>query len=216
MNFDRAWPFLRDAFILGYVIGAVPFGLLLARAFGVGDIRRKGSGNIGAMNMTRIGGWPLGLATLLLDMAKGAAPMLIVLHVWEYGPTTAAPAGFGAFVGHCFSVFLLFSGGKGVATAFGVFLVWSWEIALMCAGVWLIVALVTRISSVASLSAAAAAALLFPLSDDWTSAWFVFAMGLITLFRHAGNIRRLLNGAEPRIALGRRRAAAHAADDHGR
>lgn len=215
-NFERAWPFLRDAFLLGYVVGALPFGLLLGRLFGVGDVRKKGSGNIGAINLLRLGGWRLGVLTLLLDALKGAGPTLFVAYVWGYGPLTATAAGFGAFVGHCFSVFLLFSGGKGVATGFGFILAYTiafsdathpiWIIGPIAAGVWLTTALSLRIASVASLAAAAAAAALFPAFEEWTMAWAMFAMGLITLYRHRGNIRRLISGEEPRIALGRRRA----------
>ncbi len=218
INFERAWPFLRDAFVLGYFIGAVPFGLLLGRLFGIGDVRRRGSGNIGAINMMRLGGLPLGVVTLLLDAAKGAAPVLWVVYGWQYGPLTATVAGFAAFVGHCFSVFLLFSGGKGVATGFGFILAYSvafssdalplWPIGPICAGVWLAAALTVRIASVASLCAALAAAILFPLYELWDAAWAVFAMGLITLYRHAGNIRRLVAGTEPRISLGRGRSGA--------
>lgn len=191
-----ATPYFLGAFFGGYLFGAPPFGLWLARLFGLRDPRAGGSGNIGAVNMLRLGGWRLGAATLILDAAKGALPVLLA---WQYGPNTAVLAGFGAFLGHCYSPFLGFSGGKGVATAFGAFLAWNWWIALICAGVWLLVAILSRIASVASLSAAAAAAILFPYFEEWTAAWAVFGMGLITIWRHRENIVRLISGEEPRI-----------------
>ncbi|MEL6316646.1 MAG: glycerol-3-phosphate 1-O-acyltransferase PlsY [Pseudomonadota bacterium] len=200
MGFDRAAPYLFGAFLVGYLIGALPVGLAVAKLFGLGDVRAAGSGNIGANNLLRLGGARAGAVTLLLDAAKGAAPAMIAFLY--FGPVASACAGFGAFLGHCFSVYLRFWGGKGVATGFGVLLVWRWEVALICAAAWAATALLGRRASLASLAAALAAAALFPRYEEWTYAWPVFAMTAIIFLRHAGNIRRLATGAEPRIRIG--------------
>ncbi|MCI4665674.1 MAG: glycerol-3-phosphate 1-O-acyltransferase PlsY [Neomegalonema sp.] len=196
LNWGGAFPYFVAAFVGGYLIGGLPFGLWLGRAFGLGDVRAQGSGNIGAANLLRSGGWRVGLLTLLLDACKGAAPALIAS---EWGLNTMVLAGFGAFLGHCFSPYLGFWGGKGIATAFGVFVVWSAPIALMCVAVWIVAAALSRRASVASLATAAAGAALFPYFELWDAAWAVFAMGLITLWRHRGNVERLLRGDEPKI-----------------
>ena len=159
LGFERALPYLAGAFLASYLIGSAPFGLLVARAFGLGDVRKSGSGNIGATNLLRTGGVWAGLATLSLDAAKGFLPAYLIYL--EYGPMASAFAGFGAFLGHCFSIYLGFWGGKGVATGFGVLLAWRWEIALICALIWVGAAAASRIVSVASLAAALGAVLLF-------------------------------------------------------
>ena len=150
LGFDRALPYLLGALLSGYVVGGLPFGLIVTRAFGLGDIRNIGSGNIGATNVLRSGNKLAALATLILDVAKGAAPALIAWHY--FGPLAAAAAGFGAFLGHCFSPYLGFTGGKGVATGFGVLLAWRWEVGVICAVVWLAAALLSRRSSAGALA----------------------------------------------------------------
>ena len=139
------------AFAIGYLLGAIPFGLLLTRAAGLGDIRRVGSGNIGATNVLRTGHRGLAAATLVLDAVKGAGAVLI--GAWLLGETAGIAAGFGAFLGHTFPVWLAFKGGKGVATYVGVLLGLSWPTALAFCAIWLAVAFVTRYSSLSALIA---------------------------------------------------------------
>lgn len=201
---DRATPYLLGALLIGYLIGATPVGLLIARWVGIGDIRRIGSGNIGATNVLRSGNRGAALATLLLDAAKGFIPTALAF-LW-YGPLVASFAGLGAFVGHCFSVYLGFWGGKGVATGLGVLLALRWEIGLLCAAAWLIVVLITRRASAGSLTAAALAVVLFPLYEAWDMFPVVVLMAFVVVYRHRGNIGRLLRGAEPAISLGGRRS----------
>lgn len=205
MGFDRAAPYLAAALIAGYFIGSTPFGILIARALRLGDLRRMGSGNIGANNVLRTGHRGAALLTLLLDTLKGAAPTLIAGSFM--GPLAAACAGFGAFFGHCSSVFLRFWGGKGVATGFGVFLAWRWEVGLFCAAVWILAALATRIASAASLITAAAGVALFAYYEEWEFAPVALLMALISFWRHRANIGRLWRGQEPKISLRRRTRA---------
>lgn len=188
---------------VGYVLGAIPFGLLLTRAFGAGDLRKVGSGNIGATNVLRTGRRGLAAATLLLDGGKGAAAVLLARH-FTGSEHVAAIAGFAAFGGHLFPVWLGFKGGKGVATMLGVSLAGWWPAGVAALAVWLTGALVTRYSSVGGMLAAVAAAVLFtvarttvPLDATWTfAAW---AMTALLILKHADNIRRLRAGTESRI-----------------
>ncbi|MBV9782931.1 MAG: glycerol-3-phosphate 1-O-acyltransferase PlsY [Acidisphaera sp.] len=188
------------ACFIGYALGSVPFGLLLTRAAGLGDIRRVGSGNIGATNVLRTGRGGLAAATLLLDAAKGIAAVLLLRPV--LGPDWAALAGLAAVLGHCFPIWLKGRGGKGVATGLGVILAMDWRIGLAALAVWLVVAKIARISSLAALSALLAATVLGPLlRPGWIEAVLV-AIALLVFVRHAGNIGRLLAGTEPRIGAG--------------
>lgn len=192
-----AWPVL--AAISGYLLGSIPFGLLLTRMAGAGDLRAIGSGNIGATNVLRTGNRKLAALTLLLDAAKGA---LAVLLVGLVRPDLMEVAAAGAFVGHLYPVWLRFHGGKGVATFLGLALALQWQVGLCFAIVWLSVLVVTRFSSVSGMSAAivapvAAAALYnFPLS----LLFLVFC--LMVLWKHRANIERLLDGTEPRVGGG--------------
>ena len=189
----------------GYLLGSIPFGLVLARLGGYGDIRKIGSGNIGATNVLRTGNKPLALLTLLLDSGKGAAAVLIA---YRFGPEAAVAAGAGAMLGHTFPVWLRFKGGKGVATALGTYLALSWPLGLAACATWLVVAIVGRISSLSALTALALAPL---------AAWFVQKSPLLTLFgvfvavlvyiRHWQNIRRLMAGTEPRMSFGKKKKA---------
>jgi len=196
ISWEFAWPYLLAAVAGGYVLGSVPFGLLLTRLAGLGDVRRIGSGNIGATNVLRTGNKGLAALTLLLDTAKGTAAVLLGAL---YGPDTAIVAGFGALIGHLFPVWLRFRGGKGVATALGIMLGLSWPTALICLAVWIAAAAATRYSSLAALIAT----LLVPAVAGWFATPQIMEFGAVVAavvwLRHMGNIRRLLNGTETRI-----------------
>ncbi|MDA8248497.1 MAG: glycerol-3-phosphate 1-O-acyltransferase PlsY [Rhodospirillales bacterium] len=192
---------LAAAAVLGYVLGAIPFGLLLTRAAGLGDIRAIGSGNIGATNVLRTGRRGLAAATLLLDGVKGAVAVLLGAAL--AGPAGGAVAGLTAALGHMFPVWLGFRGGKGVATGFGVLLAAAPLAGLAAALVWLAVAAATRISSAGALAAAAAAPLLAWGFSGRLPALLALAVAALIWFRHAANIARLLAGTEPRIGARR-------------
>ena len=188
------------ALALGYALGSVPFGLLLTRAFGAGDLRTIGSGNIGATNVLRTGRKGLAVATLLLDALKGLAAVLLA---YRYFPDAVGLAALGAILGHCFPVWLGFKGGKGVATLLGVALGLAWPIGLAYAAIWLAVLGLTRISSLAGMSAAIAAPI---------AAWATGLAGLVpiltviavlVLWLHRSNIARLQAGTEARLGDGK-------------
>ena len=185
------------AALLGYALGSVPFGLLLTRGAGLGDIRAIGSGNIGATNVLRTGRKGLAAATLVLDGAKGA--VAVVLGAAFAGPVGGALGGFAAALGHMFPLWLGFRGGKGVATGFGILLAASPLAALAAALVWLAVAAVTRISSAGALAASAAAPVLAWAITGRLAAVLALAVGALIWLRHRTNIARLLDGTEPRI-----------------
>ena len=210
----RILPFLAAAFAFGYLLGSIPFGVLLTRLAGLGDIRKVGSGNIGATNVLRTGHKGLALATLLLDGAKGAVALLLVVRF--YTEDMALAAGLGALVGHVFPIWLGFKGGKGVATALGLLLAAAWPIGALACLTWLAVAAIFRFSSLAALVALALAPVYAFAADrllwpEWGSA-IVYAqvaklalvVAILVWIRHAGNIRRLLSGTEPKI--GRKKA----------
>ncbi|WP_409020933.1 glycerol-3-phosphate 1-O-acyltransferase PlsY [Brevundimonas vesicularis] len=189
----------------GYLLGSIPFGVVLTRATGVGDVRQIGSGNIGATNVLRTGRKDLAIATLVLDAAKGAVALLLARHL--IGTELAgAIAGGAAFLGHLFPVWLGFKGGKGVATFFGLILAACWPLGLLAAATWLLLAFALRYSSLAALVAAAATPLyaLLPLpalglpAEPAILILTVFTAVLIYV-RHHENIGRLLKGVEPRI-----------------
>lgn len=184
------------AAVLGYVLGSIPFGLLLARMAGLGDVRNIGSGNIGATNVLRTGNKGVAAATLLMDLAKGLAPVLIAKAMWPGSEGVAAVA---AVLGHCFPVWLGFRGGKGVATNAGVSFGLGWPIGLAYALVWLGVLGVLRISSVAGMSAVVAAVIAAALLGY---PQYVVPLGLIAvlvLWLHRANIGRLMRGEEPKV-----------------
>ncbi|MFI0846224.1 glycerol-3-phosphate 1-O-acyltransferase PlsY [Mesorhizobium sp. IMUNJ 23232] len=184
------------AVVFGYLLGSIPFGLLVTRAAGLGDVRKIGSGNIGATNVLRTGNKRLAALTLLLDMLKGTAAALVAGH---FAPELGLVAGFAAFIGHIFPVWLGFKGGKGVATCLGVLLGLSWQAALVFAVVWLALAFLLRYSSVSSLAAAVAAPV-FLYFTGHTDLAIVFAvMSAIIWIKHHANISRLLAGTETRI-----------------
>lgn len=197
ISWEFAWPYLAAALAGGYVLGSLPFGLILTRLAGLGDVRSIGSGNIGATNVLRTGRKGLAAATLLLDGGKGAAAVLIA-QIW--GPDMALTAAFGAVVGHLFPVWLGFKGGKGVATTLGVLLALSLPLGALCCALWLLVAFALRISSAAALVSIAAAPLLsWFLLADLQMVELTAALALLVWWRHHANIRRLLTGQEPRI-----------------
>ena len=194
---------LLVATILGYLLGAIPFGLLLTRMAGMDDIRNIGSGNIGATNVLRTGRKKLAAATLFLDGAKGALAALAALRLG--GTEAGLVAGFAAVIGHNFPVWLRFKGGKGVATSLGVLLAAAWPVGVIGCLVWLATAAAFRFSSLAALVALVTAPLTaFALATP-EHAMLALALAVLGLARHHANIRRLLNGTEPRI--GRKREA---------
>ncbi|MEN0075214.1 MAG: glycerol-3-phosphate 1-O-acyltransferase PlsY [Paracraurococcus sp.] len=193
-------PILVLALAFGYLLGSVPWGLVLTRAAGLGDIRQIGSGNIGATNVLRTGHKGLAAATMLLDLLKGVAALLIAAGLW--GEPAGLAAGFGAMLGHAFPVWLGFKGGKGVATGGGVLLAAAWWLGLAVLLVWLAVVAVTRISSAAAVAACLVAPVVAALAGRWDLALFAAGIAALVLWRHRGNIARLRAGTEPRIGRG--------------
>ena len=183
--------------VLAYLLGAVPFGLVMARLFGLGDIRQIGSGNIGATNVLRTGSKPAAALTLVLDAGKGGIAVLVARAL--VAEDAAQVAGFAAFLGHCFPVYLGFKGGKGVATFLGTLLALFWPAGIAACLTWLLTAAISRISSLSALVAAA-------MAPVWVSVLGMPQAGLVTallaaliFMRHDANIKRLLKGEEPRI-----------------
>lgn len=183
--------------LAGYLLGAVPFGLVIARALGLGDLRKIGSGNIGATNVLRTGNKPAALATLLLDSGKGAIAVLLARHF--AGEEAALLAGAAAFLGHCFPIWLGFKGGKGVATFLGTLIALSWPVGLVACTTWALTAAISRISSLSALMAAVLAPLFaFALGRGDVALAAAF-MAVLIFIRHHANITRLMQGTEPRI-----------------
>ena len=185
------------AALLGYLIGSIPFGLLLTKAAGLGDVRKQGSGNIGATNVLRTGNKKLAAATLLLDLVKGLVPVLLAGALW--GEVAMAFAAGGAVIGHCYPVWLGFKGGKGVATNAGVSFGLAWPIGLVYAAVWLGVLAAFRISSLAGLCAVVAAAAAAPLFGYPQFFPVLAAIAVLVIYLHRANIARLLKGEEPKV-----------------
>ena len=183
--------------LLGYLFGSIPFGLILTRIAGLGDIRRIGSGNIGATNVLRTGNKGLAAATLLLDGGKGAAAVLVA--AWLGGHDAVLWAGSGAVLGHAFPVWLGFKGGKAVATSYGVLIAAAWPVGLCAGAVWLAMAAVGRRSSLAALASFALAPILAAVLADATVVKLALVIAVLVLARHHTNIRRLIAGTEPRI-----------------
>jgi glycerol-3-phosphate acyltransferase PlsY len=183
--------------LFGYLLGSIPFGLLLTKAAGLGDIRGIGSGNIGATNVLRTGRKTLAAATLVLDGLKGAAAVLLARALVEQD--IALFAGLAAVLGHLFPVWLKFHGGKGVATGLGVLIAASWSVGAVACLVWLVVAGTARRSSLASLAAFASAPVFALILEQFDVVKLAFTIAVLVFIRHQANIRRLLAGTEPRI-----------------
>ena len=195
--------------LLAYLAGSIPFGLILTKASGHGDIREIGSGNIGATNVLRTGDKALALATLFCDIAKGFLPVFVAVR---FGTEFADVAALCAVLGHVFPVWLKFRGGKGVATAFGVLIAYAWPVALAALVTWLVVAGVFRYSSVAALAATTLAPLYtWYFASRGRSVLVVLAIVLLIVWRHRANIMRLMRGEETKIVLG---GEPHRARDH--
>ena len=184
------------ALLLGYALGSIPFGLILTRVFGAGDLRTIGSGSIGATNVLRTGRKGLAAGTLLLDASKGALAVWLTAQWW---PLAAPIAAFGAIVGHCFPVWLQFKGGKGVATALGIALALAWPVALVCALVWLVVFAVSRISSLGGITATVAGPLAAWALNYPELILALSGIAAVVVWRHRANIVRLRAGTEPRV-----------------
>jgi glycerol-3-phosphate acyltransferase PlsY len=199
-DWGDAVPFLLGlrllSFAIGYLLGSIPFGLLLAKFAGLGDLRQIGSGNIGATNVLRTGNKKLAALTLLLDLLKGSAAVWVGSY---FGSYAAMAAGLGAFLGHLFPVWLGFRGGKGAATYIGVLLGLYWPAALVFCAVWLLVAAATRYSSLAALAASVASVGTLAVTGEWRLAALFLLLTILLYIRHASNIERLARGEEARI-----------------
>jgi acyl phosphate:glycerol-3-phosphate acyltransferase len=183
--------------IAAYLLGSIPFGVVITRAMGLGNLRDIGSGNIGATNVLRTGNKPAALATLLLDAAKGGVAVLIARYM--VGEDAAQLAALAAFLGHLFPVWLRFKGGKGVATFLGTLLALAWPVGLAACATWAATAALTRISSLSALVAAALAAIWAWALGHADMTLLVIILAALVILRHHANIMRLLAGTEPRI-----------------
>lgn len=183
--------------VAAYLLGSIPFGLVIAKAFGLGDLRKIGSGNIGATNVLRTGNKPAAALTLICDVGKGAFVVFIARSL--FGGNAAEMAGFAAFLGHCYPIYLGFKGGKGVATFLGTILALAWPVGLAVCATWLATAAALRFSSLAALVAAALSPVYALLLGQPGFAAGLAAMALLIFLRHRGNIMRLVRGTEPRI-----------------
>jgi glycerol-3-phosphate acyltransferase PlsY len=187
---------LLIAFLIGYLFGSIAFGLVITQAAGIGDIRKMGSGNIGATNVLRTGNKTLAAATLLLDAAKGAVAVLLCSLM---GPPFAVAAAVGAVLGHMFPVWLKFKGGKGVATTIGVLLGLNWMVGVITCAAWLVLAAAFRYSSVAALVSILVGALAAWFLVAWPAALVISLIVPLVWLRHHENIGRLMRGTEPKI-----------------
>ena len=193
---DQLWFGPLVALLVGYLLGAIPFGLILTRFAGAGDIRNIGSGNIGATNVLRTGRKGLAAATLILDAAKGSAAVLLIGAIW---PDNAALAAVGAFFGHLYPIWLRFRGGKGVATLLGIALALHWPCGLIYAAVWIGALALTRYSSVGGMSAAVMLPVAAAAFGRFDLALIFLAFALMLLWKHRQNIGRLLDGTESKV-----------------
>ena len=200
-----AWPLICFAFAGGYLSGSVPYGLIITKLAGMGDIRQSGSGNIGATNVLRVGGKYLAIATLLLDALKGVVPVLIAKQVhMDYGIVV----GLGAFIGHLFPVWLRFKGGKGVAVALGITLALSWKIGLIVCLLWLATAMMSQYSSFSALAAFALSPLVAAyLTGDYQLIIFMLLLSVTIWIKHHENIKRLIKGTESKISFSKKTPA---------
>jgi glycerol-3-phosphate acyltransferase PlsY len=198
INWSLALPYFAAAFAFGYLLGSIPFGLLLTRLAGTQDIRSIGSGNIGATNVLRTGRKGLAAATLIGDALKGTAAVLLTYHY--FGQDMAVVAALGAFIGHLFPIWLRFKGGKGVATFIGILVAMSWKVALAFGAIWIVVAYFTRYSSLSGLVASAAVpVIIWWLDRDIQLAQLFLLLAALLWFTHRANIMRIVHGTESRI-----------------
>jgi glycerol-3-phosphate acyltransferase PlsY len=200
IDWSLALPYYLAAFTAGYGLGSIPAGLLLTRIAGLGDVRKIGSGNIGATNVLRTGSKWLAALTLLFDVLKGTAAVLIASR---WGPDTAILAGLGAFLGHLFPVWLKFRGGKGVATFIGILAGLFWKAAIVFCAIWLLVAATTRYSSLAALIASLSTVFILAYFGQWQVMELFIAMTILIYIRHSSNIARLIRGEESKIGGGK-------------
>ena len=200
MGWRLAWPWLLSALVGGYLIGSIPGGVLMTRLMGLGDLRKVGSGNIGATNVLRTGNKKAAAGTLLIDMLKGV--IAVVLFGWLWGDLSAQLAGLGAFLGHCFPIWLRFRGGKGVATFLGVILGFGFWAGLLCCAAWLVFAALFRISSLAALLMSLTAPVWLWVAGGKGAIWVALILIVVIWARHHENIRRLLRGEESKIGGG--------------
>ncbi len=194
---ETALPLLMLWAVIGYLLGSIPFGMVLSKFMGLGNLREIGSGNIGATNVLRTGSKKAAAATLLLDGAKGAVAVLLARAL--VAEDAAQLAGLMAFLGHCYPVWLKFKGGKGVATFLGLMLVLAWPVGIACCLTWLATAALSRISSLSALVAAASSTFWMILLGHPSAFFMGIALTLIVFWRHRDNIRRLRAGTEPKI-----------------
>lgn len=195
-------PYTFAALVLGYLLGAIPFGLLLTRAAGLGDVRDIGSGNIGATNVLRTGHRGLAALTLVLDALKGTAAVLIGHEIGAHGGVAilaSLVAGLGTFLGHIFPVWLGFKGGKGVATYIGILLGLNWPAGIAFCVVWLLIAVLSRYSSLSALTAAVLTPIGLFAAGDRPTGLLAALLSVLLIYKHRANIRRLRAGEEPKI-----------------
>jgi glycerol-3-phosphate acyltransferase PlsY len=197
MSLAVTWPGAGLALLLGYLLGSIPFALIFAWLAGAGDIRKIGSGNVGATNVLRTGNRWAAAATLLCDAGKGAVAVLLARMY--LGPDASLIAALGAYLGHCFPMWLGFKGGKGGAVSLGIIFALDWLAGIMVAVTWLGALAIWRISSVATLTAAALAPAYLLMLHEWKLAALAALIGLVMLYMHRENIRRLIAGTEPRV-----------------
>ena len=183
--------------VLSYLLGSVPFGIVITRLMGLGDLRQIGSGNIGATNVLRTGNKRAAAATLILDAAKGAVAVLVARAA--VGEDAAQLAALYSFLGHLFPVWLNFKGGKGVATFLGTLLALDWRVGLACCATWAVAAAITRISSLSALTAAALATVWLIVFREGQMIFLVVILTILVYIRHAANLKRIKQGTEPRI-----------------
>jgi len=196
-DISSSFQMLALAAIAGYLLGSIPFGMVIAKVMGLGNLREIGSGNIGATNVLRTGNKGAAAATLIFDAGKGAAAVLVARTF--IGEDAAQIAGLAAFFGHLFPIWLGFRGGKGVATFLGILLALNWIVGLAACATWLVVVLFFRISSLGGLSAAALAPIWIIIQGDTKTILLAILLGLLVFIRHRANIKRILAGTEPKV-----------------
>lgn len=196
-DFITSTPALLGVFLAAYLLGSVPFGMVIARVMGLGNLREIGSGNIGATNVLRTGSKKAALATLILDAGKGAVAVLLARHF--FGEDAAQIAAFGAFLGHLFPIYLKFKGGKGVAVFLGIILALNFWAGLTACAIWLLTAVIFRMSSLSALVSSAATPVVLYFLGMPTAIILGITLALLVWVRHHENIARILKGAEPKI-----------------